>query len=210
MYDPAWTDYVLRQLEEYEMFNGNPTCSGLRRITPKLLGPIIESVPIPVQAPNLQNDYHAVIGWRLSIRWGDDPDDIRVFGDIADVYIGNTVEAYTIYASATAATRAEGRSLRKALNLQRVLAAEEVGAVEMDDRKITKGQIEHINLLCSRHDISVVKLLQYGNQTRKYAKSIQDMPHALGVQMGKFLNEVQVNKRQIPDELLGYDQNWRK
>jgi hypothetical protein len=91
-----------------------------------------------------------------------------------------------------------------------VLAAEEVGAVEMDDRKITKGQIEHINLLCSRHDISVVKLLQYGNQTRKYAKSIQDMPHALGVQMGKFLNEVQVNKRQIPDELLGYDQNWRK
>jgi hypothetical protein len=73
MHDSAWSDYVIRQFEPDEMYNGLPTTDGCRRIVNKLLGPIVESVPIIAQSPSPQNDNHATVGWRLVIRWDNDP-----------------------------------------------------------------------------------------------------------------------------------------
>jgi hypothetical protein len=199
MSDIGWTDYVLRQLEENEKFSGRPTCNGLRRITPLLLGAIIKSVPIIAQCPHPDNDSRAVIGWELAIRWDDDPNDIRIFGDVADVYTGNTVPEYAVYASATCATRAEGRALRKALGIS-TLTAEEVGnvPVQADPTKITKSQIAGLNLVCERNDVDVKKLIKSINSNYN---RLEDVAYSTAIKMLKFVNQIQNGERSLPEAI---------
>ena len=61
--------------------------------------------------------------------------DGSTFCDVADSWEGNTDDMFCVYSTATAATRAEGRALRKALRL-RVVAAEEV--TKKDTAKIAQ------------------------------------------------------------------------
>src|SRR6478735_2482188 len=81
--DPKWCEYVLTLLEDDEMVDGNPKTDGLRRIVPKVLGPIISSKPTQVFPPSFQNNNHAVVVWEVVIKF--DEGDLRVFGDVADV-----------------------------------------------------------------------------------------------------------------------------
>jgi hypothetical protein len=215
MHDPAWSDFVIRQFEPDEMFNGLPTTDGCRRIVNKLLGPIVESMPIIAQAPTPQNDNHATVVWKLVIRWDNNPLDLRTFGDGADVYIGNTHKEFAIHATASAATKAEGRALRKALQLKKVLTAEEMNEVPAEDpTKISKGQISFINMMCERNDINVMKLL--GLSKLHKLQRIEDVPYATAVQISKYLNDCQNGKdsqgRKVdfPANIKGYDPNWRQ
>lgn len=200
MSDPTWTDYVIRQLEPDELYDGNPTTDGLRRIVSKLLGPIVESLPIIAQSPNPGNDNRAVIGWTIAIRWDGVPTDIRRFGDVADVYGGNTTNEYAIYASATAATRAEGRALRKALQLRHVVTSDEVGDVApKDPNQITDAQKVFVAQICGRNGVSMSKLLQYGKE--KY-QSLDDVPYVTAVKMIQWLNKCQNGKEKFPVEIM--------
>lgn len=215
MHDPAWSDFVIRQFEQDEMYNGLPTADGLRRVAHKLLGPIVESKGYIRQSPNPQNDNHAAVEWEIAIRWDDNPLDIRKFGDVADVYTGNTPLDYAVHATATAATKAEGRALRKALQLKKVLSAEEVSDVPIEDpTKITKSQISFINLICERNDVNVMKLLGM-SKLHKLTK-VEDVPYATAVQISKYLNDCQNGKDsqgrkvEFPANIKGYDSNWRQ
>ena len=40
-----WNDYVMSQFHSGELFDGNPTCAGLRRVVEELLGTIVSSRP---------------------------------------------------------------------------------------------------------------------------------------------------------------------
>ena len=40
--DPEWSEYLLDQLADHELINGAPTVDGLRRITEKCFGEIVE------------------------------------------------------------------------------------------------------------------------------------------------------------------------
>ena len=210
MTDKEWTPYVLKQLEEDEIYDGKPTTDGLRRLVSKLLGEIVESVPIVHQSPNPANDNHAVVSWKLCIRWNDCLGDVRIFGDVADVYIGNTDDKFAVFASATAATRAEGRALKKALQLQHVLTMDEVTEVPVENpTKITSAQVRWVNMACERNDINVIKLLGM-SQVGKELKTIEDMNYATAVKMIQYINECQSGKKAISDKVKGYDPNWRK
>jgi hypothetical protein len=141
---------------------------------------------------------------------------ISVVLDVADVCELNTSKDYAMYASATAATRAEGRALRKALQLKRVIAAEEVGLTNNDDPnlKINTRQISFLSMMCERLDINVMKLI---NMSKKFkVDKIEDVSYASAIQINKFLSECQNGKdskgnpRLIPENIKGFDSNWRK
>lgn len=210
MWDTKWSDYVLSQLEDDEVIDGNPTTDGLRRITNKVLGPVLSSKPVREQFPNVHNGNHSVVVWEIQILFSDG--NVRTFGDVADVSFENTSHEFAKYSSATAATRAEGRALRKALQLKRIIAAEEIDEAPRDGQKINAGQVVVIDAMCKRNDIDVKKLINMGKN--KFDK-IEDIPNLTALQMIKYLSQCQRGKNDegkpviISDSLKGYDPDWR-
>lgn len=165
--DVAWTDWVLGHLTEDEMFNGHPTVDGLRRILPLVLGDLIENTTQVVQSPSPENNNRATVVCTITIEQ-EEMHHITVCG-AADVFPGNTMEEFARFPVATAETRAEGRALRKALRLRKIIVAEEA-AEHMppvyDDNNITSAQINTIDKLChkNRLDINVKKFINSGTQ----------------------------------------------
>lgn len=204
---PKWSAYVLSKFEEDETIEGNPTVDGLRRVATVVLGPIIVSKSAVIGIPTPDNAGHATVEHTIAIMFDDG--DIRTFTECADVNMSNTDSEYARYPSATASTRAEGRALRKALQLKRVVSAEEVDSIPLEQAgKITTGQIQFIENMCHRNDINVLKVINL-NSNKQY-KKIEEVPQATAVLINKFLSECQSGKRQIPEKILGYDSNWRQ
>jgi hypothetical protein len=206
MWEPKWTDYVLSHFEDDEIVDGYLLTDGVRRVVSKLLGPIVKSAPVQVNPPSYANNNHATVVWEVAIRFDDGS--IRTFGDCADVSPDNTDPTFAVHASATAATKAEGRALRKALQLKRVLTTDEMlNNNETKPENINSGQINFINMMCERNNINVMKLINL-NKRDQYEK-IEDVPYAKAVLINKYLTECQSSKRKPPEEILGYDSNWR-
>lgn len=219
MADHSWSDYVMRQFQEDELnADGNPLVHGLRRVARKLLGPIVFSGADPFQAPTFLPGLErvgiltpAVVSYTVEIMMTDPEHGTykATFRDVADCYFGNTDPDYARHASATAATKAEARCLRKALQLRNV-SAEETTKVTFDtaamDGKIVPEQVNFINVLASRNDVNVVKYINAGKQ--KF-ESIYDVPYGVAAKMVEHLSGLQ-NKGAVPEELRGYDRDWRK
>src|SRR5208283_2441340 len=60
-FEPEWDDYVLSHFQPNEFFNNNPTVDGLRRVTEKIVGPIIESNTKVESAPHINDRYATVV-----------------------------------------------------------------------------------------------------------------------------------------------------
>lgn len=134
-----WSDYVMSLFTKDEMFNGNPLCKGLRRVAQVLLGPILSSKPVaiwPALDPN--GPGRSTVQWEVVIAF--DSNDYRTFGDVAETWHGNTDDIFLAHPTATAATKAEGRALRKALMVNCV-AAEEL--TTKDVAAVMKAMVKH-------------------------------------------------------------------
>ena len=216
MTDSSWTEYVMKQFQEYELFDGYPTCDGLRRVAALLLGPIVSLRSRSVQAPNSGNGMAATVETEVIFMWTQDEDmspHQRIFSDVADVSNLNTEDPFCLHASACAATKAEGRALRKALMLSRVHSAEEMMDVPEDTgdagRKITDSQFTFVNMMASNLDINALKMFEMTMKKNGYAVA-RDIPYKKAVEIFHWLNQCQTNTRKIPDELRGYDPEWRE
>jgi hypothetical protein len=130
----------------------------------------------------------------------------------ADVYWGNCDKIYRNHPVAVAETRAEGRALRRALRLRKVVAAEEISKDIEDNpdahsvNKISSNQINFIDVLSRRLDINVVKLLELLDFNHK---NIYNILHEQAIDISKKLSSYQQNIDSIPVELRGYDENWK-
>lgn len=177
----AWTDYVMSLLDETELIEGAPKTDGLRRIAQVLLGPIYKSESKLVHfAETVVVQHTLVIGWTLDgVRLNEEKLlSVREFTDLACVNSGNTPEKFLNHPVESAASKAEGRALRKALNLKK-LAAEELlkpektvtptvvvenpaeQPLEMkEDGIITSGQITAIKMLVKRLCVDFTKVLE--------------------------------------------------
>lgn len=215
IHDIEWTDYVLSFLTEDEKIMGNPTTDGLRRIFETVMDcQIIESESKVVQCPSRENEMRATVQFTLTFK----PNvstaifiDSRSVSGSADVYWGNCDKVFRNHPVAVAETRAEGRALRRALRLRKVVAAEEV-ATELEDHpdgnsigKITNNQINFIDVLAKRLDVNVVKLL---NKLDIYEENIYNIKYDDAVKTASTLALYQ-QQNVIPDEVLGYDSNWK-
>jgi hypothetical protein len=218
--DPKWNDYVLSLFEKNELFDKMPLTNGLRRVAELLMGRIVFSGPSQVFPPQSGNE----IG-RSTVVWKIQFEDGSTFCDVADSWEGNTDDMFCVYSTATAATRAEGRALRKALRL-RVVAAEEV--TKKDTAKIAQDISKKKGL-----DVSSSEYDSSGTMTGPQANFIDGKSKQLNVDAQKILkevanvvnvskttkkqasdvieklNEYQQKKDTIPTDFIGYNQDWR-
>jgi hypothetical protein len=220
IHDIEWTDYVLSFLEEEEKIMGNPTTDGLRRIFEKVMGcEIIHCDTTVVQSPSRDNEMRATVTHTLTYILNQEHEEgsktaflnSRSVTGAADVYWGNCDKVFRNHPVAVAETRAEGRALRRALRLRKVVAAEEV-ASEIEDHpdmdtvnKITNNQINFMDVLSKRLDINMFKLLEKLDikEENVYNISYNDAVNAVSV----LANHQQSNE--IPEDILGYDSNWK-
>ena len=216
---PEWNDYILELFADNELFDGRPTCAGLRRVSELVLGQIVSSKPTQVFPPSSGDEVgRATVIWEVVFADG------SVFSDVADSWEGNTDDMFCVFNTATAATRAEGRALRKALRL-RTVAAEEmtkkdtasiVKSISQTKRVETEGeyddsyrmrdaQANFIDSKCKQLNLNVAEFFNEVfdlNVKRKIDK--RQASDAI-----KKLNDYQQDKSLIPDSITAYLAEWR-
>lgn len=214
--DLGWTDYVLSLLSEDEKIKDNPTTDGLRRIFETALNcVIIEAKSEVVQSPSPENEKRATVVHSLAYILNDDktPEEIkyRSVSGAADVYWGNCDKIYRNHPVAVAETRAEGRALRRALRLRKVVAAEEL-AQDIEDhpdqnsaQKMTNNQINFIDVIAKRLNINVLELLK----SKGFDSNIYNMMHEDGVGIIRLLSKYQQDTSEIEEKILGYNNDWK-
>ena len=215
--DIGWTDYVLESLSEDEKIKGNPTTDGLRRIFETIMDCVItQSVSEVCQSPYPDNGNRATVVHSLTYVLKDSSTDpqfntITVNG-AADVYWGNCDKIFRNYPVAVAETRAEGRALRRALRLRKVVAAEEI-AEEIEDHpdkdtagKITNNQINFIDVLAKRLNINITNLLKKNGMEEK---NIYTISHADAVKIIRRLSKYQQDLDSISEDILDYTPEWK-
>jgi len=194
--DIGWHDYVISMFDPRELIDGNPTVPGLRRIVGILLGQVVCSRPVTV----FPAEREATVVYEVVIKTKDG--DLLTFGDVADVWHGNTDALFVGFAPATACTRAEGRCLRKALGLRGV-AAEELPAQKV--QMISDQQLDFIDSRCKKLDIDVLKFISSG--TGDY-RSIYEVTKDIATKMIKQLNVLKNDGDKIKDTIQPYI-SWR-
>lgn len=206
-----WNEYVLSHFGPDELADGNPTVDGLRRVTELLLGPIIDAKAKVIQSPTPQNDNRCVVEYNVIVET--EKEGVISQQSVADCYPGNCDHRFSVYASAIAETRAEGRALRKLLKLRKVIAAEEAGLVPLEETgvngKITPTQMNFIETLCQRNDINVPVYLGAAKDFNFNGK-LEEIPYKSAVAVISHLSEMQRNQASINAKFKGYNPNWRK
>lgn len=217
--DIEWTDYVLGLLCEDEKIKGNPTTDGLRRVFETAMEcKIISSSSQVVQSPSPDNEKRATVIHSITfilnggIKDTQDLNTVSVDGS-ADVYWGNCDKVYRNHPVAVAETRAEGRALRRALRLRKVVAAEEL-VEDIEDHpdsnsvsKISNNQINFIDVMSKRLNVNVNQLLINNNINYK---NIYDMQHEEAVAIIRLLSKYQQDITLISGDLLGYSETWKE
>lgn len=212
--DPDWTEYVLSKLTPEELSpEGRPTCDGLRRVAELVLGPTVNSCAKIVQAPSPENGMTAVAEFHYTYESIHTSREVT-FTAAADCNSGNTEGMFSRFATAMAETRAEGRALRKALRLRRVLTAEEPSSLFNDadlsnNGKSTEMQHSFIQTLCERNNINIDAYLS-SSRSFKWAGKLEEIPHKSAVLIIAHLNELQRDRSKIDPKFVGYDANWKK
>jgi hypothetical protein len=216
IHDLEWTDWVLSHLAEEEKIKGNPTTDGLRRIFEKVMNcTLISTTSKVVQSPTIDNEKRATVEHHVTFVLNNDVgglgSDYRSVTGVADVYWGNCDKVYRNHPVAVAETRAEGRALRRALRLRKVVAAEEM-ATDVEDHpdhdtitKISNNQINFIDVIAKRIDVNVSKLIE---KLAPNTKNVYNIEHTKAVEIVQQLTSMQ-QTNVVPEELLGYNSDWK-
>jgi hypothetical protein len=224
MTDAGWSKFVMTQFFDDELDeNGRPLVHGLRRVVRALLGPIISSKARVVQAPSLLPSSEklgllqpAVVEYSVRLLMcrleGGMSEAYEVeFTDAADCYYGNIGEPeFARFLTATASTRAEGRALRKALQLNTIASEEKSSFPAFEaasDGKITPTQVNFLKVLCERNDIDLLRYVASGKN--KY-ENIFDVPYGTAAKMVEHLSNMQNGVAPVPPEIKGFDKKWDK
>jgi hypothetical protein len=210
-----WTDHVLALLNDDEKINGNPTTDGLRRIFETVLNcTVINAEPKVVQSPDLANERRATVVYTMNFVLNDEsiPELLkyRSVSAAADVYWGNCDKVFRNHPVAVAETRAEGRALRKALKLRKVVTADEIAKEVVDhdtdnNNTINHSQLNFFDVFGKRLNINIKKLLDLLaiNHGNIYNISYDDAVKTITTLSGYQQNN------SIPQEIIGYDPNWK-
>jgi hypothetical protein len=221
IHEVGWNDYVMGQFQENEMEDGRPKVNGLRRLTRKLIGPILRGEANTKQFPMPENGFRATVEYTVEVlnKYQLEEDDegpyCVIFTDVGDAYPDNMrgPREFSLFLPQNASTRAEVRALRKALNLD-VAGVEELTDQPMSERAFT-GKIENslitkIDVKCEQLDVNAMKLINLGRPKpdKPLFKNVEDLPNEIGVKIFQFLNKCQQNTEKVPESAKGYDPNW--
>lgn len=188
----GWDAYVMSLFKEDELIDGKPRCVGLRRVARLVLGETLSSMPIHVSpATDPDGPGRATVVYQVQFKWYDGS--VRTFGDVADVWHGNTDDMFAAHPVACASTKAEARVLRKALLISAVSAEEltvkDTAAIvkrsvkveaptngEMrEDDKMSPAQSNLISIKCKQLNADVLSLAGDSNPSawkKKFASEL--------------------------------------
>lgn len=202
-----WNNYIFSLFANDELFNGNPTVDGLRRVV-RTIGRIKASAPTQLWEPCSNNGYRAIVMWQLEL---DIDGNSEIWGSTADAFVGNVDVNFVGYLTAVAETRAEARTYRKALGIKCV-AHEEIVNTNSEDgdepQYIQPFQINTMNTMCSRYNIDVMKLI---NKSKNGPfKKIELVPYNVAQNIIAALMQYQRDNSKIPQDVKGYQADWRK
>jgi hypothetical protein len=217
MLTTEWHDYAMTLFHESEMIDGHPLVAGLRRVAEVVLGPIVFSGPTQV-FPVQREDHHGRATVIFTVEFANG----MRYAEVADSWEGNTDDMFCAFAVAIASTRAEARALRKALKIRGVAAEEltkkdtakivrDISSTktasegEYDDTsRMSDAQLNFIDVKCRQLNIDGKKLFAQFNvdNSRKVSKKVAS-------EIIDKLNDFQRDKSSIPEDVLGYKQEWR-
>lgn len=227
--DPEWTNYVLGQLtndEKIKDINNTakeyPTTDGLRRLVEKLVGCITQSKTKIHQVPCPENEKRATVSVIVAIIAEQPPYreyEPLEFSGAADVYYNNSTIPFSNHPVATAETKAEGRAYKKALKIK-VSTFEEVENIQRNfensslnnydgtpiDGLIKQDQINFIDIICSRLDINVKKIIE--KVLPNSPVTPKEIPYDKACDILTLLQKYQDKEEEIEKETEGYDPNW--
>ena len=207
--DEGWYDFLIDNLYENELVQGNPTTDGLRRLTERFYGEIVKSKSDVIDTEHDGNGLRCTVRHTLLIRK-------YKTGTLAecdaciDVDYRGVPHPFNRHVVATADTRAEGKALRRALKL-RVVTAEEVQTQVSEEEVLTAQdhindqQIMAINAVCRKHNLNVEKVTKSVYNNAKTLKQLTNLEAS--VLMDKITSYQR--EKSIPEELLGYDASWQ-
>ena len=218
MLSPEWHDYAMTLFEENELVNGHPLVAGLRRVCELVLGPMTFSGPTWVK-PTDRDDHHGRATVIFTVEFANG----TRCAEVADSWEGNTDDTFCAFAVAIASTRAEARALRKVLKIRGV-AAEELTKKDTakivrdiskqksstsgdydDQGRMSDAQCNFIDVKCKQLNIDGHKLFKDVfniSHTRKVSKKVAS-------DIIDRLNDYQRDKGSIPQEIVGYNEEWR-
>ena len=214
---PEWPNWVMEQFSPDEMFDGNPTVPGLRRIAELVFGQPVFSGPTTVDSSaDTLNPIRATVVYTVTFKNG------STYSDVADVWHGNCDDKFAAFASATAATRAEGRALRKALRL-RTCAAEELTSKDTakimrdtvavatakqptdgefkEEAVLTDNQTNFIHDLCE--DTGIIKELFFEQEYGIKLANGDKITKGVASEAITLLNDYKGKRKEVPVELKG-------
>jgi hypothetical protein len=218
MLSPEWHDYAMTLFTESEMVDGHPLVAGLRRVAELVLGPIMFSGPTQV-FPVQREDHHGRATVIFSVEFANG----MRYAEVADSWEGNTDDMFCAFAVAIASTRAEARALRKALKIKGVAAEEltkkdtakivrdisstkNASEGEYDDQsRMSDAQYNFIDVKCKQLNIDGEKLF-----ARFSVDSGKKVSKKIASEIIDSLNDYQRDKSSIPQDIIGYKQEWRK
>jgi len=216
MKDPRWNEYVMSQFVPEELYDGNPTVDGLRRVAELLIGDIVSVDTDIKQTPDLNNEKSATATVTVSFRLHG-TDDYRTYSGSADAGPHNLDRVFKAFPVAMAETRAEGRALRRALRLRNIAAEEAAPKPEAENNADTNAekagikdhQLTGIALLASRANVNVEKLVQsLASEGKLSNNTIGKLSEADGAALCQAISGYQ--GKPLPEEISGYDADWRK
>ena len=218
MLSPEWHDYAMTLFEENELVNGHPLVAGLRRVCELVLGPMTFSGPTWVK-PTDRDDHHGRATVIFTVEFANG----TRCAEVADSWEGNTDDTFCAFAVAIASTRAEARALRKVLKIRGV-AAEELTKKDTakivrdiskqqssstgdynDQGRMSDAQLNFIDIKCKQLNINGAKLFKDVfniDQRKKVSKKVPS-------DVIDVLNDYQRSKGSIPEEIVGYNEEWR-
>jgi hypothetical protein len=224
-----WNNYVMSLFHADEMIDGNPLCHGLRRVANLLLGSIVSSKPTSVFPSTDPNGVgRATVVYEITFDWGG-VGDFRTYGDVAEVWHGNTEDLYAAHAVACASTKAEARTLRKAL-MVKCVAAEELannkdvagivrrsigistapttGEIAPAD-VMSDNQFNFIDSKCRQLQINPIAYANDSGFTCSNVKEFRKIKKMQASTMIQKLNDYQTNGN-IPEGINGYSASWKE
>lgn len=196
--DIGWTDHVLTLFDtDREMDNGSPKVDGLRRVAELLFGEFDIFTKV-VDSPNLNNAYRATVTVTLYFMASG-----RTVEASADVFSGNTDPMFARHSVASCESRAEGRALRKALRLTKVLSAEETYNASSDepdgnDKRIPLSMINGLKIMAGRFSIDPLKTAQFCGFD---VQTMEDLTTTQALQISNKLTEFDKNPTLVPDSI---------
>lgn len=160
-----WQEEVLSHMEPKELSDGKPKAIGLRRVFQEVYGgEIIGDIPEIVDTPSEFNSRRYVVQRTMQFRCVSifNDDIVRTFAEVAEAGEPHLPQPFSNHPAASAATKAEGRLLRKIMGLS-ICAAEEVDNFvqpkETPVDTVDEGEIELIKLVCRKIGLSEAAVL---------------------------------------------------